>query len=123
LNGQFGIGKAFKRQEPDAAVIAEESLSAIIRRLECDANWHGGHYHEHYGVPETLARIRFQTLVHYGIHELLIRDFPDSAGREMKIQRMVRKWAPASLNLLENNHVSTTVAANTVDRCGSKNGG
>jgi len=70
----------------------EESLKTLLSRLESDPNWYGGRYYEHGGVPETMTRIRFETLVHYGIHELLVGDFPDSAAREMEIERMARKW-------------------------------
>lgn len=72
---------------------SEESLNALIHRLEADPNWHGGHYYEHGVVPESMTRIRFETLVHYGIPELLAKDFPDLTAREMEIERMARKWA------------------------------
>jgi homoserine O-acetyltransferase/O-succinyltransferase len=72
---------------------SKESLNALIRRLASDPNWHGGRYYEQGVVPEVTARIRFETLVHYGIHELLAGDFPDSALREKEIERMAHKWA------------------------------
>jgi len=72
---------------------SEVSLNALVHRLEANPNWHGGHYYEHGGVSETMTRIRFETLVKYGIPELLMNDFPDSGDREKEIVRMADKWA------------------------------
>jgi homoserine O-acetyltransferase/O-succinyltransferase len=69
------------------------ALNALIARLETDPNWHGGHYYDHGGVPDTMTRIRVDTLINYGIHELLAADFPDPAVRQAEIERMARKWA------------------------------
>jgi homoserine O-acetyltransferase len=68
-------------------------LNATIARLETDPNWHGGHYYDHGGVPDTMTRIRVDTLVDYCVHELLAAEFPDPAARQTEIERMARKWA------------------------------
>jgi homoserine O-acetyltransferase/O-succinyltransferase len=70
-----------------------ENLGALISRLETDPNWHGGHYYDHGGVPDTMTRIRVETLIRYGIHEHLAADLPDPAARQAEIERIARKWA------------------------------
>ena len=68
-------------------------LNALIAQLETDPNWHGGHYYEHGGVPDTMTQIRIRTLINYGIHEHLAADFPDPPARQAEIERIARKWA------------------------------
>ena len=72
---------------------AAANLEALVDALEADRNWHGGAYYDHGGVAETMMRLRVETLVQYGIHDLLAPDFPDPVAREVEIERMARKWA------------------------------
>jgi homoserine O-acetyltransferase len=69
------------------------NLNALIARLKSDPNWHDGHYYDQGGVSDTMTPIRIETLVNYGIHELLAADLPDPTARQVEIERMARKWA------------------------------
>jgi homoserine O-acetyltransferase len=88
MNGIVPVTSDFKASADSMA-----GVEALIARLETDPHWHGGHYYDQGGVPDTLTRIRVDTLVKYGIHELLALDFPDLAARQAEIERMARKWA------------------------------
>jgi len=88
VNGIVPVTSDFKA---NAGAVA--SLSALIAELEDDPNWYGGDYYDHGGVAETMTRLRIETLVRYGIHDLLAPDSPDHAAREAEIARMARKWA------------------------------
>lgn len=74
----------------DDSAAGQEALKA---RLASDPNWNGGNYYDTGGVDETMTQIRVDTLVRYGIHDLLEPDFPDAVEREAEILRMARKWA------------------------------
>jgi homoserine O-acetyltransferase len=68
------------------------SLEWLTAQLEADPGWHGGRY-DRGGVGDTLARIRQETLVKYGIHEHLAAAFPDPTARQAEIERVSRQWA------------------------------
>jgi homoserine O-acetyltransferase/O-succinyltransferase len=88
LDGIVPVTADFKTWDDSSA-----SLNAMIARLETDPNWHGGDYYDHGGVADAMTRIRMDTLINYGIAELLTADFPDPAARRAEIERMARKWA------------------------------
>jgi homoserine O-acetyltransferase len=88
LDGIVPVTADFKAADNSVA-----GLNAMIARLETDPNWHGGYYYDHGGVTDTMTQIRVDTLINYGIHELLAADFPDPAARQIEIERMARKWA------------------------------
>lgn len=91
VNGIVPVTTDIKANAGSAA-----SLSALIAKLETDPHWHGGDYYDDGGLAGTMTRIRINTMVRYGIHELLVPDFPDLAAREADIERMARKWAAES---------------------------
>lgn len=88
VDGIVPVTSDFKATDDSMA-----NLNALIRRLETDPNWHGGHYYDQGGVPDTMTQIRVNTLNNYGIHEHLAPDFPDPAARQAEIERMARTWA------------------------------
>ena len=88
VDGIVPVTTDFKAQDDSMT-----ALSALIARLETDPNWHGGHYYDHGGVPDTMTQIRIQTLISYGIHEHLAADFPGSPAVQAEIARLARKWA------------------------------
>ncbi|MGF1617476.1 MAG: alpha/beta fold hydrolase [Acidimicrobiia bacterium] len=88
VDGIAPVTTDFKSNDDSTA-----GLNAMIARLESDPNWHGGHHYEHGGVLDTMTQIRVDTLINYGIHELLAADFPNLAARKAEIERMARKWA------------------------------
>jgi len=72
---------------------SQAGLDATIARLEANPNWHGGRYHDRGGVAETMAGIRADTLVEYGVHALLAAEHPDPEARRLQIEGMAAKWA------------------------------
>lgn len=70
-----------------------DRIDALIARFAADPNWNDGHYYDRGGVTDTLAKVRFDTLVSYGIREQLKSSFPDPAEREAEIERVAYKWA------------------------------
>ncbi len=90
---EFAHGIVPVTTAPKSGEGSKARLDALIARLGTDLNWNGGHYYGRGGVSETLARIRVDTLVSYGIHEHLAPSFPDPAARRAEIERVAVKWA------------------------------
>lgn len=72
-----------------------EGLSAASTRAKFSdsSEWHDGRYYARGGMPETLYRMRLQTLRSYGLDRLYADRMPDPADREAALQKQSREWA------------------------------
>ena len=84
-----------------AAVTAPRSpsglgqLGPLQRRLSGDPNWNDGWYYDNGGIALTLQELRFETLMNYGMNEILAQAIPDPADREAAIRADAAAWAQA----------------------------
>ncbi|PRZ35205.1 homoserine O-acetyltransferase [Antricoccus suffuscus] len=82
-----------------AAVTAPRSptglgqLEPLQRRLSADPNWNDGWYYDNGGIGATLQKMRFETLMNYGMNEILAQAIPDPADREAAIRADAEAWA------------------------------
>ncbi len=64
-----------------------------IARLSASPQWHGGRYHDHGGMVETLFALRRQTLQSYGLERLFAaRGLSDAEGNA-RLDAACRQWA------------------------------
>lgn len=70
-------------------------LSAQDQRdkLAQSPEWHGGNYHAHGGMTETLFDIRMQTMRNYGLERLYEDRESDPAKRQALLEKPCRDWA------------------------------
>ena len=84
-----------------AAVTAPRSpsglgqLGSLQSRLASDPHWNDGWYYENGGIAGTLSELRFETLMNYGMNEILARTIPDPAAREAAIRTAADEWGQA----------------------------
>lgn len=76
LRGPPGLGKAQQ-----------------IERLAASAQWHGGRYHAHGGMAETLFALRRQTLQTYGLERLFAARGLSEAEGHARLDAACRQWA------------------------------
>jgi len=69
------------------------ALARLQSRLAADPNWNGGWYYENGGIAATLEALRFETLMSYGLNEILAAQIPDAGAREAAIRAQARRWA------------------------------
>lgn len=62
-------------------------------RLADSPEWHGGRFHAHGGMPQTMFALRMQTMRQYGLERLYLDRLPDPAEREALLARQCRDWA------------------------------
>jgi homoserine O-acetyltransferase len=70
-----------------------ERLEALRQRFASDPNWNGGWYYENGGIARTLEELRFETLMNYGLNEILAETMPEPKAREAAIRANARAWA------------------------------
>ena len=70
-------------------------LSAQDQRdkLAQSPEWHGGNYHAHGGMTETLFDIRMQTMRNYGLERLYEDRESDATKRQAMLEKPCRDWA------------------------------
>jgi homoserine O-acetyltransferase/O-succinyltransferase len=71
----------------------DEVVINLQKRLAADPNWNGGWYYENGGIAKTLAELRYETLVGYGLREVLAASIPDPAARDQAIRSQAETWA------------------------------
>ncbi len=82
-----------------AAVTAPRSpsglgqLDPLQRTLSGDPNWNGGWYYDNGGIGATLQEMRFDTLMNYGMNEILAPTIPDPVDRKAAIRADAAAWA------------------------------
>ncbi len=62
-------------------------------KFEASTQWHGGRYHEHGGMYETLFAMRWQTLQSYGLERLYADRIADPLQRRAAMEEPCRAWA------------------------------
>jgi homoserine O-acetyltransferase len=72
---------------------AGQTRQAQVDRLATSPQWHGGRYHDHGGMFESMVEMRFQTLINYGLDRLYSTRIPDPTEREATIMASCRLWA------------------------------
>jgi homoserine O-acetyltransferase len=92
-----------------------ERLLGLQKRLASDPNWNGGWYYDNGGIAKTLEEIRFDTLMSYGMNEILAESIADPKARKAAIRDNARAWAQ-----VYDGHSMVTLrkAVNTVDITG-----
>lgn len=83
---------------------AELDPEAQLANLAACDDWHGGKYHAHGGMVETLFKQRFETLKRYGLDRLYEDRIADPKERIELLEKQARQWAelydPMSLVVL-----------------------
>ena len=62
-------------------------------KLAQSPEWHGGDYHAHGGMTQTLFDIRMQTMRNYGLERLYEDRESDPVKRQAMLERPCRDWA------------------------------
>ena len=70
-----------------------ERLEALRKRFAGDPNWNGGWYYDNGGIAGTLEEIRYETLMNYGLNEILAETMPDPKARDAAIRANAKAWA------------------------------
>ena len=80
------------------------SATSQLEKLKLSSEWQNGQYSQHGGMPETLFKIRMQTMRNYGLERLYEDREPDPLKRQEMLAKPCREWAskfdPYSLVLL-----------------------
>jgi len=69
------------------------SAQAQREKFAQSPEWHGGRFHAHGGMPETLFALRMQTMRNYGLERLYVDRVPDPAQRQALLEQQCRDWA------------------------------
>ncbi len=67
--------------------------ASTLAKFAGSAEWHGGRYYDHGGMPLTLFNMRVQTLRSYGLERLYVDRYPDPAERQAALEKSAREWA------------------------------
>lgn len=70
-------------------------VAGLRKRFATDPNWNDGHYYEKGGIAGTMAALRRETLLRYGLEAELAPRIPDKAARDAEIDRIAGAWAEA----------------------------
>jgi homoserine O-acetyltransferase/O-succinyltransferase len=71
------------------------SAQGTLDKLRASSEWHGGRYHDHGGMRQTMFDQRMATLRNYGFDRLLADSLPDPAERQRAIEAPCHAWADA----------------------------
>lgn len=69
------------------------SSKGTLAKLAQSPEWHGGRYHEHGGMYQTLLAMRRQTLQGYGLERLYEDRLPDPEARRAAMDAPCHDWA------------------------------
>ncbi|MGE0717527.1 MAG: alpha/beta fold hydrolase [Alphaproteobacteria bacterium] len=69
------------------------SYPELHARISADPGWNGGWYYGTDGVTATMREIRYETLMRYGMAEVLKDQGLDAAQREARIREQADAWS------------------------------
>jgi homoserine O-acetyltransferase len=78
---------------PRSSANNDERTEALRKRFASDPNWNGGWYYEKGGIAGTLEEVRYETLMNYGLNEILAETMPDAEARKAAIRANAKTWA------------------------------